>query len=449
MNAKVGLKKCLAFGLCLAVFPIGGCSQTPDALTLMETASKEMEKLDSYEVDMLLTFNMGISDGQNEVNIGINGEGMLQMINDPFVSYGEANVTIDGMGQEETVVSKSYQYEEDGTIIQYVDDGSGWSTQPTEGLTIDTAQNTMGLFDQSVVDKFDPKVTGSKTIDDADTWEITFTVAFDDLVEMSEGEIDSSTQVFLDSFGQNIELNCNIYVDKETNRYVKAIMSITGLEDLVNLAAKFSEDMPEDMEISMDDITFEFDYGRFNKIDKIDKPQGLETMSMESGNTASNAWGTMGIQIGSKKLTIGECTLQQLLDAGFTLNDSQILADTMESGDVQYGIAERDGNEFYIGIENTTTETVNTEEATVYSIYGYYLNSDIILDGGIHPGSTQDEVIKAYGEPVSITNESYYDLWYYEISDTFSSKYLELGMEDGVVTDIDLSIYNFNGLFSF
>lgn len=445
MKAKVGLKKCLALGLCLAFFPISGCSQTPDALTLMETASKEMEKLDSYEVNMLLTFNMGVSDGENEYNFGMNGEGMFQIINDPYVSYGEATVTIDNMGEEETMVSKSYQYEKDGTIQQYVDDGSGWSTQSMGGLTIDTAQDTMNFFDNDIVEKFDPKVTGSKKIDDIDTWEIAFTATFDDLMEMSEEEIDSSTQMFLDSFGKNIELNCTIYIDKETSRYVKAVMSITGFEELLNLATKFSEDMPEDMEISMDDITFEFSYDRMNKIDAIDTPQGLETVSTEG----SNAWGTMGIQLGSKKLTIGECSVQQLLDAGFTLDNSQTLTETMKSGDVQYGIAERDGNEFYIGIENSTTETVNTEEATVYSIYGYYLNSDIVLDGGIHPGSTQEEVIEAYGEPVSITNESYYDLWYYEISDTFSSKYLELGLEDGVVTDIDLSIYNFDGLLSF
>lgn len=446
MKTKKGLKRWLIFALCLSLMPIGGCSQTPDALTLLEASSKEMEKLNSYEVNLTLGLNMGFGDGKSEINIGMNGEGFLQMINDPYVSYGEATVTVDSFGQEETIVSRSYQYEKDGKILQYVDDGSGWTTQASEGFTIDTAQDTMGLFDYSFAEKCEPEVVGTEKINGKDAWKIEFQASLKDLMELSEEEVDESTQTFLSSFGANIQLNCTAYIDKETNRYVKTVLTFTGLEDLINLIMKFSEDVPEDMEISMDDISFEFTYGSFDEVDHIDVPDGIEELSME--NAAENVWGTMKVAVGSSAITVGESSLQQLIDAGFVLDDTQAMDKTMESGDVQYCVLTRKGNEFYVGIENTTSDTIDTKEATIYSFYGYYLQDDIVLEGGIHAGSTASEVKKAYGEPLTVTDEDYYDLWYYEINDSFSSKYLELGLEDGVVTDIDLSVYYFGSFFA-
>lgn len=446
MKTKKGLKRRLIFALCLSLMPIGGCSQTPDALTLLEASSKEMEKLNSYEVNLTLGLNMGFGDGKSEINIGMNGEGFLQMINDPYASYGEVTVTVDSFGQEDTVVSKSYQYEKDGKILQYVDDGSGWSTQSSEGLTADTAQITMSLFDYSFAEKCEPKVVGSETIDGKDTWKVEFTASFEDLMELSEEEVDESAQVFLSSFGKNLQLTCTIYIDKETKRYAKTVLTLTGLEELMNLISKFSEDVPEGMEISMDDVAIEFTYGRFDEVDQIDIPKEVEDLSVD--NAANNAWGTMKVSVGSSNLVIGESSLQQLIDAGFVLDDTQAMDKTMESGDVQYCVLTRKGNEFYVGIENTTSDTIDTKEATIYSFYGYYLQDDIVLEGGIHAGSTASEVKKAYGEPLTVTDEDYYDLWYYEINDSFSSKYLELGLEDGVVTDIDLSVYYFGSFFA-
>ena len=57
-------------------------------------------------------------------------------------------------------------------------------------------------------------------------------------------------------------------------------------------------------------------------------------------------------------------------------------------------------------------------------------------------------MLEAYGDPNTLSDEGFYDKWKYEISDTFGSKYLDLAIEDGVVTDIDLSVYYFGDLFA-
>lgn len=102
---------------------------------------------------------------------------------------------------------------------------------------------------------------------------------------------------------------------------------------------------------------------------------------------------------------------------------------------------------FSLALENTTADTISLEKATVYSFYGPYIKSqDIVLEGGIRAGSSTAEVLEAYGDPNEISDEDYYDDWHYEVNDGINSKELILSIEDGVVTDIDLTAYYFSDL---
>ncbi|WP_143404357.1 DUF6612 family protein [Merdibacter massiliensis] len=266
----------LTVGACSALLLMGGCSKAPDALTLMNTANEEMQKLNSYEATMDLAFKVGIEDGESSLNMNLNGNVMMQKINDPFVAYSDATISIDSFGQKETVQSQSYQIEQDGKIATYINDGSGWSTSEEEGISAGTAQDTLGLFDYDVVKNLQPKVTGSKNINGNDCWEVTFSADFDQLMDIAGEEIDDTSRSMLSAFGSDIQLNCKLYVDKDSNRYTKASVEIMGLDTFFNMLAGFS-DMPENTNITVDNLVIDFVFGSFNEIENIEAPQGIPT----------------------------------------------------------------------------------------------------------------------------------------------------------------------------
>ena len=80
----------------------------------------------------------------------------------------------------------------------------------------------------------DPKVTGSDKINDKDVWCIQFTEGMEELLELlNSEELDTASKALLTSMGKSIKINCKVYIDKETNRYVKGVGEITGLNDFL------------------------------------------------------------------------------------------------------------------------------------------------------------------------------------------------------------------------
>ncbi len=441
MKARRGTKALLALGLCFALLPASGCSQTPDPLTLMEAAGEEMQKLESYAAQMTMEFNMGIGDGESTINMGMNGEASIEVINDPKTVHSKAEITVSTLGQTETSVTESYQFEQDGKTVEYFNEGDGWTTNAENDLDAGTAQDAMEMFDYDVVKDLEPAVTGSEKIGDVDTWRIEFQAGIEDLMALADTEIDSSSEALINTFGEDITLECALNIDKETNRYVRAEITLGGLEDLFRLAMSTSE-LPEGMEVTMDDIQFIFTYNSFNDIDEIKIPQ--EVLGVQSGKEQTHVWESMKLTIGDHTVTIGECTVQDLIDAGLTIDTAD---QTLEAGDYNFISAARGDDMFSLALENTTADTISLEKATVYSFYGPYIKSqDIVLEGGIRAGSSTAEVLEAYGDPNEISDEDYYDDWHYEVNDGINSKELILSIEDGVVTDIDLTAYYFSDL---
>ncbi|MFR9256097.1 MAG: hypothetical protein ACLVJ6_11675, partial [Merdibacter sp.] len=115
-------------------------------------------------------------------------------------------------------------------------------------------------------------------------------------------------------------------------------------------------------------IVFSFTYGKFNEVDAIEIPS--EVRNLSGGGTQTNVWETMKLNVGSASLTIGECTVQELLDAGFTLDSD--LPETMEPGDTQYLTVLRGEDDFSLSVENMTSETIDATDATVYGFSGMY-----------------------------------------------------------------------------
>ena len=95
-------------------------------------------------------------------------------------------------------------------------------------------------------------------------------------MDIAGEEIDDTSRSMLSAFGSDIQLNCKLYVDKDSNRYTKASVEIMGLDTFFNMLAGFS-DMPENTNITVDNLVIYFVFGSFNEIENIEAPQGIPT----------------------------------------------------------------------------------------------------------------------------------------------------------------------------
>lgn len=271
MKKKRFFKAAAAICLSFALLPFAGCAQMPDAKTLMEKADEEMKKLDSYASTINLVMDMGSESGGKKMEMNIDGTVMMDMILEPSTAHLQTNLKMDVFGQQQEYNMETYQFTQSDQLIAVSNDGSGW-TRFEDSSELQNIAGFKDLFDYGLMSDLDPKVTGSDKINDKDVWCIQFTEGMEELLELlNSEELDTASKALLTSMGKSIKINCKVYVDKETNRYVKGVGEITGLNDF--LSSLMSGATDADAKLTIDTFEITVDYDKYNEIKDIQIPQ--------------------------------------------------------------------------------------------------------------------------------------------------------------------------------
>lgn len=271
MKKKRFFKAAAAICLSFALLPFAGCAQMPDAKTLMEKADEEMKKLDSYASTINLVMDMGSESGGKKMEMNIDGTVMMDMILEPSTAHLQTNLKMDVFGQQQEYNMETYQFTQSDQLIAVSNDGSGW-TRFEDSSELQNIAGFKDLFDYGLMSDLDPKVTGSDKINDKDVWCIQFTEGMEELLELlNSEELDTASKALLTSMGKSIKINCKVYIDKETNRYVKGVGEITGLNDF--LSSLMSGVTDADAKLTIDTFEITVDYDKYNEIKDIQIPQ--------------------------------------------------------------------------------------------------------------------------------------------------------------------------------
>lgn len=271
MKKKRFFKAAAAICLSFALLPFAGCAQMPDAKTLMEKADEEMKKLDSYASTINLVMDMGSESGGKKMEMNIDGTVMMDMILEPSTAHLQTNLKMDVFGQQQEYNMETYQFTQSDQLIAVSNDGSGW-TRFEDSSELQNIAGFKDLFDYGLMSDLDPKVTGSDKINDKDVWCIQFTEGMEELLELLKSEeLDTASKALLTSMGKSIKINCKVYIDKETNRYVKGVGEITGLNDF--LSSLMSGATDADAKLTIDTFEITVDYDKYNEIKDIQIPQ--------------------------------------------------------------------------------------------------------------------------------------------------------------------------------
>lgn len=271
MKKKRFFKAAAAICLSFALLPFAGCAQMPDAKTLMEKADEEMKKLDSYASTINLVMDMGSESGGKKMEMNIDGTVMMDMILEPSTAHLQTNLKMDVFGQQQEYNMETYQFTQSDQLIAVSNDGSGW-TRFEDSSELQNIAGFKDLFDYGLMSDLDPKVTGSDKINDKDVWCVQFTEGMEELLELlNSEELDNASKALLTSMGKSIKINCKVYIDKETNRYVKGVGEITGLNDF--LSSLMSGATDADAKLTIDTFEITVDYDKYNEIKDIQIPQ--------------------------------------------------------------------------------------------------------------------------------------------------------------------------------
>ena len=274
MKKKRFFKAAAAICLSFALLPFAGCAQMPDAKTLMEKADEEMKKLDSYASTINLVMDMGSESGGKKMEMNIDGTVMMDMILEPSTAHLQTNLKMDVFGQQQEYDMETYQFTQSDQLIAVSNDGSGW-TRFEDSSELQNIAGFKDLFDYGLMSDLDPKVTGSDKINDKDVWCIQFTEGMEELLELlNSEELDTASKALLTSMGKSIKINCKVYIDKETNRYVKGVGEITGLNDF--LSSLMSGATDADAKLTIDTFEITVDYDKYNEIKDIQIPQDVK-----------------------------------------------------------------------------------------------------------------------------------------------------------------------------
>lgn len=274
MKKKRFFKAAAAICLSFALLPFAGCAQMPDAKTLMEKADEEMKKLDSYASTINLVMDMGSESGGKKMEMNIDGTVMMDMILEPSTAHLQTNLKMDVFGQQQEYNMETYQFTQSDQLIAVSNDGSGW-TRFEDSSELQNIAGFKDLFDYGLMSDLDPKVTGSDKINDKDVWCIQFTEGMEELLELlNSEELDTASKALLTSMGKSIKINCKVYIDKETNRYVKGVGEITGLNDF--LSSLMSGATDADAKLTIDTFEITVDYDKYNEIKDIQIPQDVK-----------------------------------------------------------------------------------------------------------------------------------------------------------------------------
>ena len=271
MKKKRFFKAAAAICLSFALLPFAGCAQMPDAKTLMEKADEEMKKLDSYASTINLVMDMGSESGGKKKEMNIDGTVMMDMILEPSTAHLQTNLKMDVFGQQQEYNMETYQFTQSDQLIAVSNDGSGW-TRFEDSSELQNIAGFKDLFDYGLMSDLDPKITGSDKINDKDVWCVQFTEGMEELLELLKSEeLDTASKALLTSMGKSIKINCKVYIDKETNRYVKGVGEITGLNDF--LSSLMSGATDADAKLTIDTFEITVDYDKYNEIKDIQIPQ--------------------------------------------------------------------------------------------------------------------------------------------------------------------------------
>ena len=435
MRKKSNKVMAAALAGAMTVALLSGCATRATPENLLRDMEKNAEKTESA----LLNFTMSVVMSDESEEAGFSMDMDMESTTEPEASHGKGTVSLDMSGMSFEVEAEMYSVEEDDQYVTYTMMEDQWTREVSDAKEITGEVDGIAESMAEYADQF-TLAEELVTVNDQDCFELTGELDGDIFSEIMQTDMIDS----LGDYGIDGEMFSGRAFPCTIDIYKDSILPARIYFDMADTLAHLFEGVDVNVTECYVDVTF-MEYDSVGEItvpdeavsqavditdESLDLPaddSGLYESDVtpaepvETDEALGDSWESYTVQINDTVITL-PCSMSDLEAAGVTLDTEYTPEDyVVNAGEFELAwFEDTSGDSIMVDMTNTGEEAAAIRDCQVSSICAdaYSLSNGslkVIFPGGIQIGSTEGDLLEAYGEPDDTYEDEEYGnshFWY-------------------------------------
>ena len=435
MRKKSNKVMAAALAGAMTVALLSGCATRATPENLLRDMEKNAEKTESA----LLNFTMSVVMSDESEEAGFSMDMDMESTTEPEASHGKGTVSLDMSGMSFEVEAEMYSVEEDDQYVTYTMMEDQWTREVSDAKEITGEVDGIAESMAEYADQF-TLAEELVTVNDQDCFELTGELDGDVFSEIMQTDMIDS----LGDYGIDGEMFSGRAFPCTIDIYKDSILPARIYFDMADTLAPLFEGVDVNVTECYVDVTF-MEYDSVGEItvpdeavsqavditdESLDLPaddSGLYESDVtpaepvETDEALGDSWESYTVQINDTVITL-PCSMSDLEAAGVTLDTEYTPEDyVVNAGEFELAwFEDTSGDSIMVDMTNTGEEAAAIRDCQVSSICAdaYSLSNGslkVIFPGGIQIGSTEGDLLEAYGEPDDTYEDEEYGnshFWY-------------------------------------
>lgn len=435
MRKKSNKVMAAALAGAMTVALLSGCATRATPENLLRDMEKNAEKTESA----LLNFTMSVVMSDESEEAGFSMDMDMESTTEPEASHGKGTVSLDMSGMSFEVEAEMYSVEEDDQYVTYTMMEDQWTREVSDAKEITGEVDGIAESMAEYADQF-TLAEELVTVNDQDCFELTGELDGDIFSEIMQTDMIDS----LGDYGIDGEMFSGRAFPCTIDIYKDSILPARIYFDMADTLAPLFEGVDVNVTECYVDVTF-MEYDSVGEITVPDEAvsqavditdESLDLPADDSGLYESDVtpaepvetdealgdnWESYTVQINDTVITL-PCSMSDLEAAGVTLDTEYTPEDyVVNAGEFELAwFEDTSGDSIMVDMTNTGEEAAAIRDCQVSSICAdaYSLSNGslkVIFPGGIQIGSTEGDLLEAYGEPDDTYEDEEYGnshFWY-------------------------------------
>lgn len=445
----------------MAAVLLSGCGTKATPENLLRDMQKNAEKTESALLNFKMEMDMG--DGTTDVSLGMDMN--METTAEPEASHGKGTVSINMGGMDFSVEAETYSVQENDEYVTYTLIEDQWTREATDDGEITGEVDSIARDMEEYAEQF-KLAEDLVTVNNKECFELTGELDGDLFSEMMQTDMTDS----LAGYGIDEETLSDMVFPCTIDIYKDSILPARLYFDMKDTIAPILENSGVSLSECYVDMTFmEYDTVEAITVPEeavssatdnssesgLDLPQddiyGDESVvkpaePAEQSEDLGERWESYTVQINDTVITL-PCTIADLEAAGVKMDTEYTPSDyVINAGEYELAWFMADsGDSIMVDMINTGSEPKEVKDCLAGSVYAeaYSMTEGgltVIFPGGIQIGTSEADLLDAYGEADDVyEDEEYGNSYFWYGNDMFASGFnASINPETGLVESLSI-----------
>lgn len=457
-------RKLMALGLTavMAAGLLSGCGKKATPENLLRDMQKNAEKTESA----LLNFKMDVAMGDGTNDIGLGMDINMETTTEPEASHGKGTVSINMSGMDFSVETEMYSVKEGEEYVTYTLMEDQWTKEVTDDGEMTGEVDSIADNVEEYADQFE-LAEDLVTVNDKECFELSGELDGDLFSEMMQTDMLDS----LAGYGIDEDTLSDMVFPCTIDIYKDSILPARLYFDMTESMAPLLEDSGVTVSECYVDMTFM----EYDTVEEITVPEEAVSSATDSSSSSGldlpqddsykdksvvkpaepaeqsselgDSWESYTVQVNDTVITL-PCTIADLEAAGVKMDTEYTPSDyIVNAGEYELAWFESaSGDSIMVDMINTGSDPKEVKDCLVGSVYAdaYSMTEGdltVIFPGGIQIGTSEADLLAAYGEADDVYEDEEYgnSYYWYGDDDMFASGFnASIDPETGLVESLSI-----------